>query len=105
MERQLEEIGAEKDYNEQGSQSIYLQFLPVIWRPRFLDRILEAKIIRNEFRLRQLGATEISGKCQNKERNCYNQKNLYAFKSFSHFQTPDHYVSKEELLKVPPLAY
>ncbi len=51
MRRLLEEIGAQREYNEEGSWPEYLQSLPIIRQPLFLIRILKAQIGRNKFNL------------------------------------------------------
>jgi hypothetical protein len=84
MGRLSEEIGTQEEYSEKGSWPEYFQFVLIIRRLISLIRILKTQVARNEFSFWKIGATEISRKCQNKERNCYNQKNLYTFESFLH---------------------
>ncbi len=76
-------MDAQKEHGEKGCCPEYLQcVLATIRQPVFLNRILKKKIGRSEFSSEKVGATEIS---QNKERNYYNQKNLYNFESILHF--------------------
>ncbi len=84
MGRLLKEIGAKKEYTERGDWPEYFQSVHIIGQPIFLTRILKTKIRRGEFSFRQVSAPKISGERQNKERNCYNQKNLFTFESFLH---------------------
>ena len=53
MEKQLgillEGIGAQKEYNEEGSWPEYLQFVLIIRQPIFLARILKTEIGSGEF--------------------------------------------------------
>ncbi|HUL23669.1 MAG TPA: hypothetical protein VLZ10_19595 [Thermodesulfobacteriota bacterium] len=45
----LEGIGAQKEYNEEGSWPEYLQFVLIIRQPIFLARILKTEIGSGEF--------------------------------------------------------
>ena len=85
MGRLLGETGARKKYSEKSGCPERFQFaLATIRQSIFLVRILKEKIGRSEFSTRKIDATEISRRCQNKETNYYNQKNLYASESFLH---------------------
>ena len=84
MGRLIEEIGDEKEYSENGSWPEYFQFILIIRQPLFLIWILKTKVGRSEFSFCQVSAPEISGKCQNKERNCYHQKKSDPLESFFH---------------------